>query len=45
MRAWLGETPSAKYCGDFLEGQEAVAVFAVVDEAGFQEGSTRVTAL
>jgi hypothetical protein len=29
--------------GDFLERQETVAVFAVVDEAGFQEGSTRVT--
>jgi hypothetical protein len=30
--------------GNFLERQEAVAVFAVVDEAGFQAGfPTRVT--
>ena len=44
MRAWLGETPGAKIlAGDFLERQEAVAVFAVVDKAGFQRGSTRVT--
>jgi hypothetical protein len=39
MRAWLGETPSGRSTArDFLERQKAVAVFAVVDKAGFQRG-------
>jgi hypothetical protein len=38
MRAWLADTPCEILLGDFLEGQEAVAVFAVVDKAGFQRG-------
>ena len=37
MRACEGDTLPWKYClGNFLERQEAVAVFAVVDETGFQ---------
>ncbi len=40
MRAWLSDpTPVGEVLArDFLEGQEAVALFAVIDKAGFQGG-------
>ena len=39
MRAWDAPTRLGRSTlGDFLERQEAVAVFAVVDEAGFERG-------
>ncbi len=39
MEAERTSTPSFEVgAGDFLEGKEAVALFAVVDEAGFEAG-------
>jgi hypothetical protein len=38
MRARWPDTPSEILARDFLERQKAVAVFAVVDETGFQRG-------